>query len=384
MKMFCTQENLNKGLNIVAHIASKNVNLPILNNVLLKTSGKILKLYASNLEIGITSLVRGKIEQEGEFVAEAKVLADYVGLLPNDNIELLVDKNGLRIICGNHNTQINGSSASEFPAIPTIEKKNGYKIAANTLKEALQQVVFAASMSDIRPEISGVLFAITGPKLTLTTTDSYRLAEKSIDITANEEGCKTEGVIVPLRTAQEMLRILSMGEDVLTLDDEQGGGGVNLYIEDSQILLESNNTELISKLVEGQYPDYKQIIPQDFKTNIIISRDELQRAVKAASLFTRSGVYDILLKINVDKNELEIFSENAQVGKNSIKISVKASGDDNEMVLNFKYLLDGLQSMSTDQVSIDIVDDATPCVVRPYKNEGIDKNHLYLIMPIRQ
>jgi len=387
MKIFCTQENLSKGLNLVSHLASKNVNLPILNNILIKAEGGILKLCATNLEIGITSFVRGKIDEEGECSIPAKVLNDYVNLLSKNNIELITRDENLRVNCGNYQTQIKGINTSEFPLIPTAEEKEGFKIKSSIFKEALQQVIFAAMISEIRPEISGILFSFDNNQLTLVATDSYRLAEKKIKISfekdKNPESNEDQNfsVIVPLRTAQEILRILSLGDDVLSDNDSDD---IRLYIEDSQILLKNNTTELISKLVEGQYPDYKQIIPQDFKTNIIVNKNELQKAIKATSLFTKSGVYDISLKIDVSKNEVDIFAENNQLGRNSVKINPQISGDNNEIVLNFKYLLDGLQSINTEKVVLDIVDNAMPCVVRPYQNESIKDDYLYLVMPIRQ
>ena len=185
---------------------------------------------------------------------------------------MVVDKDKLQINCGNYNTQIKGGGVAEFPTIPTIKKEKGCKINSSILKEALQQVLFAASISDIRPEISGIFFFLTGEKVVLAATDSYRLAEKNLGVSPIGQNDEDVAVIIPLKAAQEILRILSLGEDVLAASDEDGES-VNLYIGDNQILFESNNTELISKLVEGQYPDYKQIIPQDFKTNIIINRN---------------------------------------------------------------------------------------------------------------
>lgn len=391
MKLSCTQENLFKGLNTTSHIANKNINLPILNNILLQTTDKALKLCATNLEIGITSLIRCKITEEGEFTTEAKILTDYIGLLPKNNIDIQSEDNVLKIDCGNYKTQINGNSTEDFPLIPTIEKKSGYKVKLPEFKEALSQVIFAASFNELRQEISGVMFSFSKQKLTLAATDSYRLAEKTVNCSLATENIslddeseedKENAVILPLRTIQEILRILNLNDDVLNENDEIND--VYLYFDENQILLSNNNTEVVSKLIEGQYPDYKQIIPQGFKTNIIVDKSELQKAVKAASLFTKSGVYDIELKISVDEGELEIFAENSQLGKNSIKISTQVSGEDNGIVLNFRYLLDGLQNINTQQVVIDIVDMSTPCLIRPYQEERTNKDYLYLIMPIRQ
>jgi DNA polymerase-3 subunit beta len=395
MKLSCTQENLAKGLSVASHIANKNTNLPILNNILLQTTDKALKLCATNLEIGITSSVRCKILEEGEFATEAKILFDYINLLPKNNIEIQTENKTLEINCGNYNTQINGSQTDDFPLIPTVEKEKGYKIKMADLREALSQIVFAASFNDLRQEISGAMLSFSNSKksMTIVATDSYRLAEKIIDC----EMIKKDGsdymedddknsVILPLRTIQEILRILNLNDDIIDdiVDENSEGNNVELYFDDNQVLIVNENTEIVSKIIEGQYPDYRQIIPQDFKTNVIINKSEFQKAIKTASLFTKAGIYDVELKVSINDGEVEVFAENSQLGKNSIKIKTQVSGEDNGIVLNFRYLLDGLQNISSDQIIVDIVDMSTPCLIRPYQNEKMDEGYLYLVMPIRQ
>lgn len=383
MKISCTQENLSKGLNLVSHIASKDINLPILKNVLLKTENKLLKVSVTNLEIGITSLIRSRVDQDGDFTVPAKVLSDYINLLPKEQIDLVVKNDILTISGGNYETEIKGNSVADFPVIPNLEKKVGFKINIIDFKKALQKVIFAATISDLRPEISGILLSFVDQKLTMTATDSYRLAEVNISfkLINNKIDSINYSFIIPLKTAQEILRILNFGNDLL-IDDEQNEA--TLYLADNQILLENNNTELVSKLIEGQYPDYKQIIPQDFKTNLIIDKDELQKAIKMTSLFSKTESYDISLVASSKTGEVEIFAENSQLGKNSVRLQAQVSGEDNKIVLNFKYLLDGLQNIETQQVAIDIVNDSLPCLFRPYQDDKIINNYLYLIMPIRQ
>lgn len=387
MKLSCTQENLARGLSVASHIANKNTNLPILNNLLLQATDKTLKLCATNLEIGITCFTRCKILEEGEFAVEAKILSDYINLLPKNNIEVETKDTSLEVNCGNYNTQINGSQTDEFPLIPTVEKESGYKVKTRDLKEALSQIVFAASFNDLRQEISGSMFSFSGSEkvMTIVATDSYRLAEKKIDCEPikndNSDGGENS-IILPLRTIQEILRILNLNDDFL--DDNDDMGNVYLYFDDNQVLVANGNTEIVSKLIEGQYPDYGQIIPQDFKTNIVVNRAEFQKAIKTASLFTKAGIYDVELKVSIDTEEVEVFAENSQLGKNSTKIKTQVSGEDNSIVLNFRYLLDGLQNISSNEITIDIVDSATPCLVRPYENEKVDDRYLYLVMPIRQ
>jgi DNA polymerase-3 subunit beta len=383
MNISCTQENLNKGLNLVSHIAGKDANLPVLNNVLLKAENKILKIFTTNLEMGITTIVRGKVDEDGEFITPAKQFADYINLLPKNNVEIKNNGDILKITCGNYNTEIKGSVENDFPVIPTIKKENGFNLNLLEFKKALQDTVFSANLSNLRPEIGGIYINFDSEKAVFVATDSYRLAEKSIKYTKVKKTDELQhvSIIIPLKTAQEILRILNSDNDVLVEDKDKA---VSLYIEENQVLIDYNNTELISKIIEGQYPDYKQLIPQDFKTNIILDKDELQKAIKTTSLFTKSGVYDIVLKADIAKDSLELFAENSQLGKNLVKINAKISGENNEVVLNSKYLLEGLQHISTSDVVIDIIDHSTPCIIRPYADEKIDYDYFYLIMPIRQ
>lgn len=180
MKFICTQENLNKGLTLVNHVASKNTTLPILNNVLLKIEDGTLKLSTTNLEIGMNCIIRGKVESEGEFTVQAKLLADYVNLLPKEQVELELVDNYLSIKCGKYKTKINGLKADDFPVIPNLPKEEIATATVKDFKNAVSQVIFAVANDDARPEISGVYFQFKGVELVMVTTDSYRLAQKHI------------------------------------------------------------------------------------------------------------------------------------------------------------------------------------------------------------
>ena len=205
MKISCTQENLNQGLFIVSHLATKNINLPILNNILFQVSEKTIKLSATNLEIGINCVIRGKVDQEGEFTVQSRLLADYVSLLPKDRVDIEVsndpkeDQNQiLKINCRNYSTKIKGQLAVDFPVIPQIEKDNPYILDYNDFKKAMGQVIFAVSVNETRPEIGGVSFNFTGGKLVLAATDSYRLAEKAIDLD-KKSNSEEKRIISPLK-----------------------------------------------------------------------------------------------------------------------------------------------------------------------------------------
>ncbi|MHA1757638.1 MAG: DNA polymerase III subunit beta [Promethearchaeota archaeon] len=373
MKISCTQENLNQGLFIVSHIAGKNINLPILNNILLKTESGVLKLFATNLEIGISCIIRGKIEEEGEFTVPAKIISDYVNLLPKERVDIQLEDQNLKIECNNFKTKIRGVSATDFPLIPQIEKENPYICDAGALKQALAQVIFAVSSNETRPEISGVLFDFSGgdnATLTVAATDSYRLAERKIDLGSGARNIK---IIVPARTVQELLRILGGVKEV---EDSN----LKIFIEENQILFVYDNIELVSRLIEGQYPDYQQIIPREFKTQIKVSTAELLKAVKTASLFSRSGIYDITLNFDPHSKEIVVSSVNNQLGENISRVDAEIQGENNSIILNYHYLVDGLNNINSPETTLELIESDNPCILRPFE----DKKYLYIIMPIKQ
>lgn len=382
MKLSCTQENLNRGLLISSHIASKNINLPILNNVLFRAEGGVISLLATNLEIGIKCGVRGKVEKDGAITLPAKLFADYAGSLPNEKIDLELKDQTLEIKCKNFETKIRGAATAEFPLIPEVAKDLAYGVDVGKFREAVTQVVFATSTSEIRPEISGILLRFDGTKkrVTVAATDSYRLAEKSIELGASENENSRE-VIVPARTMQEVLRILSVFRDT---EDPETPNVLKIYLAENQILFSLNSVDLISRVIDGQYPDYKQIIPSSWKTKAIFNRNDLIRVIKTASLFAKPGIFDVAFGFKPGKEksgELTLSSANSQFGENTVKLEAEIEGETNEITLNYRYLLDGLGAMETEEVALEITSGENPCLLRP-KAEAAD--YLYIVMPIKK
>ncbi|MBN1326003.1 DNA polymerase III subunit beta [Candidatus Falkowbacteria bacterium] len=387
MKITCTQENLKRGLNSVSHIASKNTSLPILSNVLIKADKGSVSLTTTNLEIGIRCLVRAKIYKDGSFTVNSKLLTDFINLLPNEKIDLELKDDMLEVWTENQETKMKGDSAEDFPLIPQVVKKSAYTCRVEDLLKAFTQVLFAVSVSETRPEISGVYFNFSENNLTIAATDSYRLAEKKIRLSENVK--EEKEVIIPARTIQELFRILSSysgsaigEEEPVSLDK------IDIYFEENQVLFVFNNIELVSRIIEGQYPNYKQIIPTTHKTKAIVNIAEFVKAAKTASLFSRTGIYDVNLELKDGK--ITVFSTNSQMGESKSKVNGKIEGDNNKVVINYRYLLDGLQNTDSTDVIFEMIDAANPCVLRPAesldeKKEAIAaEDYLYIIMPIKQ
>ncbi|MDI3496137.1 MAG: polymerase subunit beta [Patescibacteria group bacterium] len=374
MKFIALQENLKKGLNIVGHATVKNVNLPILNNILIKIENSNIELIGTNLEIGVKYLVRGKIEKEGEFTVDSKLISDYVNLLNSgEKIEIEEKNKELKIKAGNYKTKIKGEEAKNFPLIPTINEETNYIIEIDEFKKSLAQVIFAVSNSENRVELTGVLFSFSEKKLNLAATDSYRLAEKEVKIKENFKK-EEETIIVPAKTVQELLRILNNFD----FNDIEGVNEIKITISDNQILFNFDSVSLISRLINGKYPDYKQIIPSKSKTEAIVNKTEFIRAVKAVSLFSKSGINDITLLLL--KNKISISSFSGASGESQVEINCDVNGDENEITINYRYLLDGLNNIDDENILIKVLNNNTPCLIKPEK----ENNYLYIVMPIKQ
>jgi DNA polymerase-3 subunit beta len=376
MKFSILQENLKNGLARVSHIAGKNPNLPILNNLMIEVKEGGINLIATDLEIGMRCAVRGKIEEEGSYTVDAKIFADYISLLPNQKINISQKNKTLDVAADNYNTNIKGQEADDYPLIPQIDKEESFVTDKKIFRQALQQVIFATSTNETRIELSGVLFVIQENKLSIAATDSYRLAEKTINI--KTKNTKERQVIIPAKTIQELIRVLTASKNE-ELDQEQAEL-VEVFLSENQLLVDLGNTEVVSRLIEGQYPDYKQIIPSGSKTQAVVDRSEFVRATKAASLFSKSGVNDINIDLPVKKKKVVISSASGQTGENISELNAEIKGEENSIVVNYRYLLDGVNNINSDRIKLEVIDGNTPCILRPEN----DESYLYIIMPIKK
>jgi len=368
MKIVCTQENLSKGLNIVSNLTSKNLNLPILNNVLLQADKEGLVLITTNLEIGIKTRVRGKVEQPGSFTVQAKLMSDFVNSLKKENINIELNDNTLVLEGENHKTKIKGENATDFPLIPEINPDLQTTVKTTDFKEALSQVIFAASQDESRPELNAVFVSLEGSKMILVATDSYRLSEKHLALT--EEIKENRAVIIPIKTLQQLARILN----------EQEAENTKIIINENQVKFEVGDTELISRIIDGQYPDYQQIIPDKFATEVSFSVSEFIQNIKSTSLFCQAGINDIRLSYVPDTKEVQLRAQNSSAGDNLSKLAAEVKGKAGEIVFNYRYLLEVLNNLKSSDGILKLIDSNSPGLLTGVKDEGF----LYLIMPIKQ
>ncbi len=378
MNVACTQENLLQGLTLVSHVAGKNSNLPILGNVLLKTENGNLKLSCTNLEIAISTLVRGKVEADGEYTVPAKLLQDCIALLPSGKVELCLKDDVLEVSADGHVSHFKGVSASEFPLIPKLTKERGYLISGAELRQAVNQVIFAVSASDSRPELSGVACFFHGSsgqdRLLIVATDSYRLSERSVPLISGGNG-KEARCIVPARSVAEIARILLSYRDEVAMPEQ-----VEWSLTDNQLVLSFGNAELVSRLIEGAFPDYQQIIPSQFRQSTTLSRQELAKSFRAASLFSRQGIYDVRLEL-LPNGDVRVSSADTGTGMHitTLKGDCEQS-EGNQVTLNFRYVSDGLSAMTSERVRLQMIDAMNPVLMTPVDTGGFR----YIVMPIRQ
>ena len=369
MKLILFRDNLKNGLGIAEKAVADSANLPILKNVLLRTVGNKIQLTTTNLELAITKLISGKIVEEGSLSVPFGTFYSIVSNTSHDRINLERNESNFIVKTDNYEAKLQGVPGDDFPIVPKIGNMDHYmEISPIVFQDALQQVISAAQMSDIRPEISGVLFDFQMTILKLVATDSFRLAEKTIPISQFKHNFPNGfKAIIPLKTAQELLRVISREAPLL------------IYADPNQILFKSDDVEVISRLIDGTYPDYEQIIPKESETELTIDRAHLMNAVKLVSNFS-GKTNDVRFAANAEQKTVSVYSVNQFLGENNYLIPAKISGAEfKDVPFNWRYLLDGLKAISEETVIFRVSGNSKPAMIRPLD----DVSYSYIVMPIR-
>lgn len=374
MKVTCLQENLKRGLATVSHAVAGKSTLPVLSNVLLATDGGRLKLAATNLEVGITHWIGAQVIEEGAVTVPAKLLADVVGGLPNDRVTLTLDPRTqtVRVECARFTSNIKGIEADEFPTIPTISDRDPtVSITPAVLREAIDQVAFAAATDDSRPVLAGVLIRLRDNRLTLAAADGFRLATRGI--TLPEPTGQSQDFIVPARALSELARIIGEAE---------GSVGITVTPGGSQVLFHTDSTELVSRLIDGKFPDFERIIPAQYLTRSVLDTAELAKAVKLASYFASASQNVVKLTLesggDLGPGRLVISANAAEVGDNTGEIDGMVHGEGGPIALNVKYLAEALGAIKSAQVALETQTPQSPGVFKPVGQEG----YVHIIMPM--
>lgn len=364
MKLSCTQENLNRGINNVIRSVGTRTTLPVLSNILLKTDKGRLKISATDLELGVSSWIGAKIEKEGALTIPSRLLSEFVSSNNDKKIDLEVEDTTLNLKSEHFQAHIKGIEASEFPLIPEISKEPIFKIPTLIFKEAVLQTVFAAAYDETRPVLSGVLLRLVGDKLKLVATDSYRLSEKTLNLPRKIS--KDLDLIVPAKTLSELYRI--------TQDDQEQ---VSVSVSENQIQFTLPSTQIVSRLIEGSFPDYQPIIPKTSSVKVAVKTADFQNAIKMASFFARESANNIRLKILPQK--IQVIAISPQLGDNTSEVEAKVEGGELEIAFNAKFVLDVLPVLGSSEINLEFSGKLSPGVLRT--KTGSD--FLYIIMPLR-
>lgn len=366
MKLSCAQADLSTALNLVNRAVSPNNTLPVLNNILLRAEGKRLFLSATNLEIAISASFEAEVENEGTLTVPAKVISSYVALLNDKEVSLSVTGgNTLLVQSKGSRTNVKGISSEEFPLLPKLEKPDVFKFPTKVIFAALEQVSFAASTNISRPVLTGIFWQVVGQTMKLAATDSYRLSEKTITLTKDQN--VDVAFIVPSKTAQELAKILSA-----TNQDE-----FEVHVAKSQVLFKVDGVELTSRLIEGNFPDYDKILPKESKTKVSLFTEDFVLGLKKVSVIVRENNNNV--KIKVQHDALQIASDETQVGQGVTDLSAKVDGEGLETALNVQYLLDVLSHLNDKEVHLGLNDGLSPVMVTPASS----KDYLHIIMPLK-
>ncbi len=362
MKLQVTQENLNRALSSVARVANSRGTLPILANVLIKTSKNRLSLAATNLDIAITHFIGAKVSSEGAITVPARLMQDFVSNLPEGIINIELNDNKLHVSTDQYNSVVNGIVADDFPVMPAIADGKTWETDALNFKKALQQTVFAASSDETRPMLTGVFIHSLNNQLYVAATDSYRLAEKNIG--------KINTIVkllVPASALQELLRI--MPEDA---------SKIKIKHDDQQVLFKVGDIELVTRQVEGIYPDYVKLIPSSFSTTATLKKPDLVNVTKVSSLFARESAGSVTIDLNEEKQELSIKSIASQLGENTSIAKAKVKGN-GSITLNARYMLDALSVIGGETVNFSFNGKLEPTMLSEVKN----KDYRHIIMPLK-
>ena len=374
MKVVIQQSQLAHGVSVVARAVTPRSTLPVLSNILIKTDGERLRLSGTNLELGISAWIDAKVEKEGVLTVPAGTFADLVSNLPSREVTLTVDipTQTLNVKCGTLNTDIKGISADEFPPMPAPDLDEAIPLNVANFKEMINQVVFAASTEDSRPNLTGVHMSFEDEMLEMAATDGYRISISRAPMAG--VGKQKLEALVPARALSELSRVAVNGDETLKMTFPPGRGQVIFHLKD---------VELVSQLIEGNFPNYNAIIPPTFKTRTVLSTSDMLKACKQTEIIAREGNYIARLDIQPDENgdgiaQLDISANSEQTGSSEVIVDASVEGVPLLISFNIRYLREALEVIKTPTVILETNAPNTPGLLRPVDDESFK----HIIMPM--
>jgi len=365
MKIFCSKDALLSGVNAVQRAVSSKNPLPVLQGILIQAENQSLHFAATDLEMGIRCEVPAQVSKAGTMIVPAKLFTEVVRKLPDTTISLEERDKAITICYYQSEIVLNGYDPEEFPLLPDLIEPISFVLPTVIFKNMIRQTIFSCAAEENRPVFNGTLLQIEGPNIRLVATDTHRLAY-SISQISNSEEAHFSGII-PAKTLSEIYRLLRDEDEVLTIS-----------YSNNQVVFKFGSIYLISRLIEGQFPNYKQVIPQTCETKINLSVKEFLETVERASLLSRDKSGTNIIRINIESNELRI-DQTSELGKISEQIAIEMEGKDVTIAFNAKFLIDALKVIDSDQILFELSGPFSPGVMRPLDNP----NYIYLVLPVR-
>jgi DNA polymerase-3 subunit beta len=373
MKLQALQENLSKALNIASRFTSVKAQLPVLSNILLSAKKNKLLISSTNLETSISLSIGAKVEKEGELTVPARVITDLVSNLASGSVTLEAKKEQLKISAQEFSSSVIGMNPADFPSVPRGVGKNPLNLSQKDFIDALDYVLFATSIDETRPVLTGVLLIFKEGKLVLVATDGFRLSQKKMGIRGIKE---LQKIIIPKTVLAELGRLATDEERIK----------YSLRKEDNQVVFEISDTVLSSRIIEGEFPDFEKIIPKDSEIKVNLDREELLRAVKLASVFARDSAN--VVKVAVKKDSVVLSAESSQAGTQKTQVDAKIESSLTKtlntkegfgIAFNYRFLEDFLNAVKGEEVQIELSSSNAPGIFTDPK----DRDFLHLIMPVR-
>jgi DNA polymerase III subunit beta len=369
MKLSLLQENLNNALvNVSRFVSSKN-QLPILNNILLATDNGRLKLSATNLEISINYWIGAKIEEEGSITVPSREITEFVSYLTPGKVDLsLKGDNLLNLYSSKTESTFTTNPSTDYPDFPSLNPDTCFELDLNILTQAVSQIAFSAAFDDTRPVLTAILCHFTSDSLKLVATDGFRLSFKEIKL-INPINLKTKQItfLIPARSLLEITKLAKTNTKIK----------IGLTTDEHQVVFVLDDIELVSRLVEGEYPAYQRIVPESFSTKIFLNKEELNQAVKIASVFAKESAN--VVRFNIKSNSIEITANAPQIGQNKATVDAKVEGQTLEIAFNYKFLIDFLNVCKSQEIIIELNESLTPAL---FKDQS-DPDFSHIIMPVR-
>lgn len=373
MKFSCNQDTFSKYLNIVSRVVSNKPGLPILNNVLFESEKNKLIIKATDLELSINTWIGADITDEGKVTIPAKQLTDFVNSIPEEVVQVEVEKQNFNISTSNNTASFNTMPSDDFPTIPSVEKKEDPFIQINKadLVMAINRVAFAAATDDIKPVLTGVKFEIEDDQVALIATDGLRLSRQVIKVGKTS---KNRSFLIPVRALIELSYIISE-----TSNDSDELLSIYLIEDKNQVMFRVGDIDLISRLIDGEFPEYKQIIPTGFKTKCSIEREVFLNSLKIVNIIARSVLGNkMILDISSKSDQISLSATQADLGKNESNFVCKVEGDDLKIAFSAKLLSDILNHVDSENILFECSEAVKPGV---FKIDG-DDSFVHLVMPM--